>query len=47
MIKEDKESDTLENIQAWSIMYIEYIFFALGFAFLTIFSNELEFLNIF
>ena len=47
MIKEDKESDTLENIHAWSIMYIEYIFFALGFAFLTIFSNELEFLNIF
>ena len=47
MIKEDKESDTLENIHAWSIMYIEYIFFSLGFAFLTIFSNELEFLNIF
>ena len=47
MIKGDTESSTLENIHAWSIMYVEYIFFALGFAFLTIFSTELEFLNIF
>jgi 4-hydroxybenzoate polyprenyltransferase len=47
MIKGDTESKTLENIHAWSIMYVEYIFFALGFAFLTIFSQELGFLNIF
>jgi 4-hydroxybenzoate polyprenyltransferase len=47
MIKGDTESKTLENIHAWSIMYVEYIFFALGFAFLTIFSEELAFLNIF
>jgi geranylgeranylglycerol-phosphate geranylgeranyltransferase len=44
MIKE-KESKTLENIQAWSIMYVEYIFFALTFAILTIFNKILpEFL---
>ena len=47
MIKGDTESKTLENIHAWSIMYVVYIFFALGFAFLTIFSEELAFLNIF
>ena len=47
MIKGDTESSTLENIHAWSLMYVEYIFFGLGFAFLTIFSTELEFLNIF
>jgi hypothetical protein len=39
MIKGDTESKTLENIHAWSIMYVEYIFFALGFAFLTIFAG--------
>lgn len=37
MIKSE-ESQTLENIKAWSIMYVEFIFFALGFAVLTIFS---------
>jgi hypothetical protein len=37
------ESPTLENVQAWSIMYIQYIFFALGFALLTIFSDVLPF----
>jgi len=47
MIKGDTESKTLENIHAWSIMYIEYIFFALSFSFITIFSEELGFLNIF
>jgi 4-hydroxybenzoate polyprenyltransferase len=35
------ESRTLENIHAWSIMYIEYIFFALGFALLIIFGGIL------
>jgi geranylgeranylglycerol-phosphate geranylgeranyltransferase len=30
------ESKALENVHAWSIMYVEYIFFALGFALLII-----------
>ena len=38
MIRET-ESKTLENVHAWSIMYIEYIFFALGFSLLVIFSG--------
>ena len=38
MIRKTK-SKTLENVHAWSIMYIEYIFFALGFAVLTIFGG--------
>jgi len=33
------ESKTLENVHAWSIMYVEYIFFALAFALLTIIAN--------
>ena len=33
------ESKTLENVHAWSIMYIQYILFAMGFSLLTIFSN--------
>jgi len=42
MIKKS-ESKTLENIHAWSIMYIEYIFYALGFAMLIIFSSGFNF----
>ena len=42
MIKGDKESETLENIHAWSIMYVVYIFYALGFAVLTIFHEPLQ-----
>jgi len=42
MVKGDTESKTLENIHAWSIMYVEYIFFALGFALLTIFAGILN-----
>jgi geranylgeranylglycerol-phosphate geranylgeranyltransferase len=41
MIREN-ESKTLENVHAWSIMYIEYIFFAMGFALLVIFSGVLN-----
>lgn len=37
------ESKTLENIHAWSMMYVEYIFFALSFAVLTIFNKVLPF----
>ncbi len=35
------ESKTLENIHAWSVMYIQYIFFALSFSILTIFYPEI------
>lgn len=41
MFRGEDESETLENIPAWSMMYIVYIFFALGFAFLTIFQDLL------
>lgn len=37
------ESKTLENVHAWSIMYIQYIFFAFGFSLLTIFNDALPF----
>jgi len=40
MVKE-KESKTLENVHAWSIMYVTYIFFALVFSVLTIFNDIL------
>ncbi len=41
MFRGDEESETLENIHAWSVMYVIYIFYALGFAFLTIFQDQL------
>lgn len=41
MFRGDQESQTLENIHAWSVMYIVYMFYALGFAFLTIFHDQL------
>jgi 4-hydroxybenzoate polyprenyltransferase len=43
LIVKGNESPTLENVEAWSIMYIQYIFFALGFSLLTIFSDILPF----
>lgn len=43
LIIKGNESPTLENVQAWSIMYIQYIFFAMGFSLLTIFSDILPF----
>jgi len=46
MLKES-ESKTLENVHAWSTMYIAYILFAMGFALLVIFSKELSFLSFF
>ena len=42
MVKGDTESETLENIHAWSMMYVVYIFYALGFAVLTIFHEPLQ-----
>jgi len=47
LMMRDTESKTLENVHSWSIMYVEYIFFALCFALLTIFSKELNIPNIF
>lgn len=42
MIRES-ESKTLENVHAWSIMYIEYIFFVIVFAVLVIFGGIVGF----
>ena len=42
MIRET-EGKTLENVQAWSMMYIQYIIFAMGFSLLTIFNKILPF----
>ena len=39
----ETESKTLENIHAWALMYVTYIFYALTFAILTIFNQELPF----
>jgi len=41
MIRES-ESKSLENVQAWSVMYIVYISFAMGFALLVIFSEFVQ-----
>ncbi|MDX1798483.1 MAG: 4-hydroxybenzoate polyprenyltransferase, partial [Candidatus Lokiarchaeia archaeon] len=38
LIKES-ESKTLENVYAWSFMYLEYLFFELGFTILIIFGE--------
>jgi 4-hydroxybenzoate polyprenyltransferase len=38
----DTESDTLENIHAWAVMYVVYMFYALGFAILTIFHEPIQ-----
>lgn len=38
----DSESETLENIHAWSVMYAVYMMYALGFAVLTIFHGSLD-----
>jgi geranylgeranylglycerol-phosphate geranylgeranyltransferase len=42
MFTEESESSTLENIHAWSVMYVVYMFYALGFAVLTIFHESLQ-----
>ena len=39
MVTKKHESDTLENIPAWSVMYTVYIFYALGFSILIIFQE--------
>jgi len=42
MFRGDEESQTLENIHAWSVMYFVYMIYALGFAILTIFQEPLS-----
>ncbi|OYT29122.1 4-hydroxybenzoate polyprenyltransferase [Thermoplasmatales archaeon ex4572_165] len=42
MFTGDTESETLENIHAWSFMYVVYIFYALGFSLLTIFHDPIQ-----
>lgn len=42
MFTGDSESETLENIHAWSVMYSVYMIYALGFAILTIFQEPLS-----
>lgn len=41
LMTRSQESKTLENVQAWSIMYTQYIIFAMGFSLLTIFKDVL------
>lgn len=43
LIIKESESKTLENVHAWSMMYLQYIIFAMGFSLLTIFSKILPF----
>ena len=40
------ESKTLENVQAWAAMYIEYVVFAIGFALLVIFGGLFDLASI-
>jgi len=47
LMTKESESKTLENIPAWTVMYIEYIFFAMGFALLVIFGETSNFSIIF
>jgi len=47
LMRRETESKTLENIHAWSIMYVQYIFYALSFSVLTIFYEELIKIQIF
>lgn len=35
----ESENKLLENVYAWSFMYVEYLFFAIGFTFLIIFGE--------
>lgn len=39
LLMKESESKTLENVHAWSIMYVEYMFFALGFPLMIIFAR--------
>jgi geranylgeranylglycerol-phosphate geranylgeranyltransferase len=41
-----QQSQTLENVQAWSLMYVTYLFYAIGFTFLIILGElgQLDFI---
>jgi len=41
-----QQSQTLENVQAWSLMYVTYLFYAIGFTFLVILGElgQLDFI---
>jgi len=43
LIYRGTESKTLENVQSWAVMYIQYIIFAMAFSLLTIFEKILPF----
>ena len=43
LIIRETESEGLENAHAWSIMYVQYMIFAMGFSLFTIFSDVLPF----
>ncbi len=43
LIYKGTESKTLENVQAWAVMYMQYTVFAMGFSLLTIFNDILPF----
>jgi len=49
LMQRETESTTLENIAAWSIMYVTYLFYAISFVALIIFGEygHLNFLKIF
>jgi geranylgeranylglycerol-phosphate geranylgeranyltransferase len=46
MLKQ-QQSETLENVQAWSLMYVTYLFYAIGFTALIIFGElgQLDFIT--
>ena len=46
LMRKENESETLENVQAWSLMYVTYLFYAISFVSLIIFG-ELGYLNFF
>ena len=39
LMTRESDSKTLENVHAWSIMYIEYMLFAMGFSLMIIFRG--------
>ncbi len=43
LMMKETESTTLENVPAWALMYLQYIFFGLGFGLLTIYQDILPF----
>jgi hypothetical protein len=46
LILKSQQSESLENVSAWSLMYVTYLFYAIGFTALII-LGELGQLNFF